>query len=75
VTGLLLPGNTRLLRFAPAVVVVGAGIVWWLFAGSGFFRIDDYIYFANATARGRWSQDWLTSVFYQHWAPGHRAVF
>jgi hypothetical protein len=75
VTALRPQRDIRPRVLAPAVVIAAAAIVWWLFASGGFFRIDDYIYFANASAKGRWSGDWLSSVFYQHWAPGHRAVF
>ena len=50
-------------------------LVWFLGVSDGFFRIDDYQYFEEASRLGGHSQAWLTSVYYQHFAPFHRLVF
>lgn len=59
----------------PAAVTFVALVVWWIVQERGFYRVDDYQYFHEAQTFGRFSKTWLTSVYYQHFAPLHRLVF
>lgn len=75
-------GSPR-VRAVPRIGVRGAAALmiavqlgfWALMTLPGYFRVDDFIYFGLVQHDFTSLSQWLGSVQYQHFAPGHRLVF
>jgi hypothetical protein len=63
------------VRQALVALVALQALVLWLLARTSFWRTDDWIYLNDLHQRGRWSHDWLFSIWWKHIAPLHRAMF
>lgn len=56
---------------------VGAAALagWVVVLAPSFFRTDDFSYLGEILVRRPSLLSWLDSVYYEHWAPGHRLAF
>ncbi len=64
------------VRRALAALLAVQALVLWLVARTSYFRQDDFQYFAEMhRSGGRFSEAWLTSIWYKHMAPGHRFMY
>jgi hypothetical protein len=63
------------VRQGLAVLVAAQALALWLLGRASFFRSDDWIYFSEMHKQGRFSEDWLTSIWWKHIAPLHRGMF
>src|SRR3954453_11357411 len=70
----LLAGRVGVRQALGALVAVQA-LTLWLLGRTSMWRTDDWIYFADMHRRGRWSGDWLFSIWWKHIAPLHRGMF
>jgi hypothetical protein len=60
---------------AVALLIGAQALALWLLGRTSMWRTDDWIYFDDMAQRGRWSGDWLYSIWWKHIAPLHRAMF
>jgi hypothetical protein len=64
------------VRRALAALLAVQALALWLVARTSYFRQDDFQYFAEMhRSGGRFSEAWLTSIWYKHMAPGHRFMY
>jgi hypothetical protein len=63
------------VRQAVAALIAVQALALWLLGRTSYWKTDDWIYFADMHGRGRWSNDWLFSIWWKHIAPLHRAMF
>lgn len=62
-------------RRAAALVIAVQLAFWAVMTLPGYFRVDDYIYFGEILYAKPSFGDWALSIWYQHFAPGHRVAF
>lgn len=59
-----------------AAALITVQIAWWAYmALPGYFRVDDYVYLADIRLGHFSLWHWLGTVYFQHFAPGHRLAF
>jgi hypothetical protein len=64
------------VRRGLAALLALQALAFWLLARTSFFRQDDFQYFAEMhRSPGRFSEEWLTSIWFKHMAPGHRLMY
>lgn len=61
---------TRAIAFLAAA---WAGVLFVILRSS-YWAYDDWLYFYLSRRDGAFSKTWLTSIYFQHVAPGHRAL-
>jgi hypothetical protein len=63
------------VRRALTALLAVQALALWLLGRSSYFRQDDYQYFAEMHRAGRFSDAWLTSIWFKHLAPAHRLMY
>lgn len=68
----------RFLTATPQKVLVCAAVAWavvlFVVLRSSYWTFDDWVYFRIALRDGYFSEQWLTSIYFQHLAPGYRVT-